>query len=49
MADIKIITGATGGKNVNAEDDRANNYGTYGVTGLLASDGCTFGGDGYLQ
>ena len=49
MADIKIITGATGGNNVNAEDDRANNYGTYGVTGLLASDGCTFGTDGYLQ
>ena len=49
MADIKIITGATGGKNVNAEDDRANNYGTYGVTGFLASDGCTFGTDGYLQ
>lgn len=49
MADIKIITGATGEKNVNAEDDRANNYGTYGVTGFLASDGCTFGSDNYLQ
>ena len=49
MADIKIITGATGDNNVNAEDDRANNYGTYGVTGFLASDGCTFGTDGYLQ
>lgn len=49
MADIKIITGATGEKNVNAEDDRANNYGTYGVTGFVAQDGCTFDSSGYLQ
>ena len=42
MADIKIITGATGDKNVNAEDDRANNYGTYGDSGIIGNNGWTY-------
>ncbi len=42
MANIKIITGATGEKNVNAEDDRANNYGIYGDSGIIGNNGWTF-------
>lgn len=49
MADIKIITGATGDKNVNAEDDRANNYATYGVSGIIANNGYTVTSDNYYN
>lgn len=49
MSDIKIITGATGNKNVNAEDDRANNYGTYGATGIIANNGYTVTSDNYYN
>lgn len=49
MANIKIITGATGEKNVNAEDDRTNNYGTYGVTGIIANNGYTVASDNYYH
>lgn len=36
---MKIITGATGGAHVQAEDDRAMNYGLSGRNGILLSDG----------
>ena len=49
MADIKIITGATGDKNVNAEDDRANNYGLYGYSGIIGTNGYTIGSDNYFH
>lgn len=49
MANIKIITGATGDKNVNAEDDRANNYGLYGYSGIIGTNGYTIGSDNYFH
>ena len=49
MANIKIVTGATGDKNVNAEDDRANNYGLYGYSGIIGTSGYTIGSDNYFH